>query len=139
MKHIILCLLMVWMTPVSWGADFAKGLSAYTNGDYEIALREWTPLAERGDAKAQYNLGVMYENGEGVSQHYKTAAKWYRASAEQDFPPAANALGELYLWGAGMGEPGGILIDLASALKWITIAAETGHTQQLREIWDLCI
>ena len=52
---------------VSWSADFQKGLTAYQSGDYATALREWKPLAEQGDASAQSNLGVMYQNGTGCS------------------------------------------------------------------------
>ena len=61
---------------VSWSADFQKGLTAYDNGDYATALREWKPLAERRNALAQFNLGAMYEKGRGVLQDYKTAMKW---------------------------------------------------------------
>ena len=43
----------------AFSADFQKGLDAAESGDYATALREWTPLAEQGDANAQYNLGVM--------------------------------------------------------------------------------
>lgn len=57
------------------GANFAKGFAAYKSGDYETALGEWMPLAEQGNANAQYNLGQMYNKGEGVLQNYKTAAK----------------------------------------------------------------
>ena len=57
---------------MSWSADFQKGVAAYNSGDYATALREWTPLAEQGDAIAQYNLGVSYDNGEGVPQDDKT-------------------------------------------------------------------
>ncbi len=41
MKHIVLCLLMVWMTPVSWGADFANGFTAAPNGDFATTLSEY--------------------------------------------------------------------------------------------------
>ena len=44
---------------VSWSGDYEKGAAAYEIGDYATALREWTPLAEQGDAASQYNLGVM--------------------------------------------------------------------------------
>ena len=54
-------------------ADFQAGVAAYKKGDYAAALREWTPLAEQGDANAQNNLGVMYDIGRGVSQDYHTA------------------------------------------------------------------
>ena len=43
---------------VSWSQDFQKGVTAYESGDYATALREWTPLAEQGNADAQYKAGV---------------------------------------------------------------------------------
>jgi TPR repeat protein len=57
-------------------ADFAKGFDAAQKGDFVTALKEWKPLAEKGDAGAQYNLGIMYDNGQGVTQDYKAAVKW---------------------------------------------------------------
>ena len=50
----------------SYSSDFDKGLTAYNNGDYATALKEWKPLAEEGDVDAQTNLGLMYQNGWGV-------------------------------------------------------------------------
>ncbi len=46
-------------------ADFQKGLDAANAGDFATALEEWKPLAEQGDASAQFNLGIMYANGRG--------------------------------------------------------------------------
>jgi hypothetical protein len=46
---------------MSLGADFHKGLDAYNRGDYATALREWKPLAEQGDAYAQVNLEILFE------------------------------------------------------------------------------
>jgi TPR repeat protein len=46
-------------------------------------LREWQPLADQGDADAQFNLGVMYDRGDGIPQDYAEAAKWHRLAAEQ--------------------------------------------------------
>jgi len=65
------------------------------SADYAIALREWTPLAEQGDAYAQYNLGLMYERGQGVPQDYKIATKWYKLSAEQGDVDAQHKLNQL--------------------------------------------
>jgi len=59
-----------------WSADFQRGYAAFQSGDYAIALREWTPLAKQGDADAQFNLGLMYANGDGVPRDYKTAVKF---------------------------------------------------------------
>ena len=67
----------------AFSADFQKGLTAFQSGDYATALREWTPLAKQGNVVAQYNLGLLYDNGRGVPQDYKTAVKWYRLAAEQ--------------------------------------------------------
>jgi TPR repeat protein len=56
-------------------ADFAKGFDSYQNKDYATAFKERKPLAEQGDSSAQYNLGVMYDNGQGVIQDYRAAVK----------------------------------------------------------------
>lgn len=62
-------------------ADFQAGFAAAQKGDYAAALREWTPLAEQGDAVAQFNLGVMYFEGQGVLQDYVTAHMWANIAA----------------------------------------------------------
>ncbi len=50
-------------------------------------------LAAQGDAHAQFNLGVMYDKGRGVSQDYAEAVKWYRKAAEQGHASAQHNLG----------------------------------------------
>ena len=77
-------------------ADFQAGLEAYKRGDYATALEEWRPLAEQGLARAQHDLGFMYDNGEGVAQDHSEAARWYRLAAEQGLAEAQNNLGVLY-------------------------------------------
>jgi hypothetical protein len=52
------------------------GAAAYGRGDYATALRTWRPLADQGSAIAQFNLGVMYDNGEGVPRDYAAAVSW---------------------------------------------------------------
>jgi len=77
---------------VGWSADFQKGKTAYESRDYATALREWKPLAKQGDARAQYNLGRMYANGQGVPQNYKIAVKWWKLAAEQGNGAARRGL-----------------------------------------------
>ena len=125
MKHLtaILCLtiaVLLGSAGMSWSADYEKGLTAYNNGDYAIALREWKPLAEQGNAGAQNNLGVMYNKGNGVPQDYKTAMKWYRFSAEQGYANAQSNLGVMYNKGRGVPQ------DYKIAAKWYRLAAEQG-------------
>ena len=81
---------------MSVSADFQKGLTAVQSGDYATALREWTPFAVQGNADAQFNLGVMYANGQGFSQDYKTAVKWYRLAAEPRIADPQFNLGLMY-------------------------------------------
>jgi len=63
--------------------DFDPGMEAYERGDYATALKEWRPLAEQGIARAQSNLGSMYEYGEGVPQDDVQAHMWLNLAAEQ--------------------------------------------------------
>jgi hypothetical protein len=58
-------------------------MDANNREDYAIALREWRPLAEQGDAFAQYNLGIPYRKGRGVQQDDVQARKWYEKAAAQ--------------------------------------------------------
>jgi len=57
--------------------------------EYATAVREYRPLAERGHAKAQFGLGLMYGNGEGVPQDYVQAHMWYNLAASI-FPPGED-------------------------------------------------
>jgi TPR repeat protein len=69
---------------------------ASQRGDYATALRLLRPLAEQGNAVAQYNLGVMYTAGQGVAQDDRVAVKWFRLGAEQGNPDAQANLGFMY-------------------------------------------
>ena len=80
-------------------AAYKKGFAAYERGDYATALREWQPLAEQGDAKAQFSMGVMYAQGQGVPQDYNAAAQWYRRAAEQGDAVAQSILDAMYAMG----------------------------------------
>ena len=94
---------------------------AYETGDYATAMREWKPLAEQGHAGAQFFLGVMYVEGQGVPQDDAEAVKWYRLAAEQGHVAAQGALGEMYANGRGVPE------DDAEAVQWTRLAAGQGH------------
>lgn len=101
--------------------DFSRGYFAYTQGDYEAALKEWRPLAQRGFTLAQYNLGRMYYNGDGVTQDYKEAKKWFDRAAAQEYAPAQTSVGILYDEGRGVRR------DYKEAMKWYQFGAEQGY------------
>ena len=101
-------------------ADFNKGLKAAQSGDFKTALVEWTPLAEHGNAEAQYNLGSMYAKGLGVPKNDKTAVKWYTLAAEQGDLMAQNNLGFMYQNGNG------VVSDYLRAYMWYDLGAYNG-------------
>lgn len=96
-----------------------------------MALENWQPLADAGDADAQTAIAGMYLAGAGVSQDFQLAAHWYEAAAEQGHVQAQLNLGELYAKGRG------ILRDPVLALKWLGLAAETGHVWAVEATDDL--
>ena len=112
--------LVLALTLSACSSDVQVGVEAYERGDYAAALEELRPLAERGDARAQYFLGSMYAEGEGVPEDYAEAAKWYHLAAERGDAEAQFSLGGLYFYGAGVPR------DLAEAVKWYRRAAERG-------------
>ena len=114
---VFLCLLLA--TSAWAGVD--EGTAAFGRGDYATALREWRPLAERGDVDAQRNLGFMYANGRGVPQDYAEAAKWFSKAAAQSDAGAQLIIGLMYAKGRGMPQNG------AKAVRWFRKAAEQGN------------
>jgi len=102
-------------------AGFQEGIDAYRNGKYAAALKELTPLADKGDAKAQELLGEMHDSGNGVPQNHEKAASWYRKAAEQGNGQAQTSLGVMYERGIGVPQ------DDKEAVSWYRKAAEQGH------------
>ena len=100
--------------------QFQQGFEATERGDYQTAFKLWLPLAEQGDAKAQFNLGVMYGDGLGVKQDYFEEVNWYRKAAEQGHAKAQFNLGVMYANGRGVKQ------DDVEAVKWYRQAAEQG-------------
>lgn len=77
--------------------------------------------AEEGHPAAQYNVAMMYANGEAVNVDYQQAVYWFRKSADQRFAPAQHRLGEMYFFGMG-----GLRRDPRTAARLFEAAAEQG-------------
>ena len=95
MKGYALVLLLS-MASMECVAGFDEGVKAYGTQDYQTALKEFLPLANGGNASAQYNLGIMYRNGQGVPQNYTQALQWYLKAADQGIAEAQFNLGVMY-------------------------------------------
>lgn len=102
---------------------------AYLRGDYDKAVTDIEFLANGGEARAQYDLGLLYDQGKGVPQNDARAMYWYGLAAEQGEPRAQYNLGLMYLNGQGV-QP-----DLITAYYWITLSANRGnvHARDARD------
>ena len=121
---LTLCLLV---QPVAAG-QYEDGNAAYHRKDYLTAIRLWQPLAAQGDAKAQYNLGVIDAKGRGVPQNYAKALKWFYKAAEQGYAKAQNNLGIMYNKGWGVKK------DYVQAQMWFRLAAISGDASAIKSL-----
>jgi len=116
------CFLILCCLPPLLGAPaFAgvyEGWTAARRGDFATALAEFRRLADEGNFVAQYNLGVMYANGQGVPRDLEKAATWFQMSARGGDARAQFNLGNMYAHGEGVPR------DLSRAAEWYAKAAE---------------
>lgn len=110
-----------FLTFAAAASDFQTGLNAYQKKDYAAAVKEWRPLAEKGDAPSQFNLGLMYVDGLGVPQDFNQALTWFERSAQQDYAKAQLNLGAMYAGGKGVKR------DYIQAYKWLNVCAAKGE------------
>ncbi len=100
MNNVILqiAVLRLLLIACESGASEASqpGEAAYASGDFDRAYDVLSPLAAHGDANAQYVLGLMYANGQGVKQNFYEAGKMYRRAGEQGHTGAQVNLGSLF-------------------------------------------
>ena len=137
MKYLARFILLVFMAAIFGNiagcapSNYEKGMKQYKPDDVAAAVRELKPLAEQGNAEAQFNLGSLYYQGWGVPQDYREAAKWLRKAAEQNHTFAQATLGTIYAEGAQEV----IEKDLPQALMWFILAAAQGD-MEAREFRD---
>jgi len=125
---ILVVLAVTWTPVAAVSGPFEDGRDAAERGDYKTAMSLWRPLAEQGDAAAQYSLGVLYERGQGVRQDDVEAVKWYRLAAKQGDAKAQSNLGLMYANGDGVPQ------DHAEAGKWFRLAAVQGNAEALSNL-----
>lgn len=98
--------------------------TALANEDFETALNGFTALAEQGDAKAQYYLGLMHHKGYGTERNFKLAVFWYEKAAEQGLADAQHGAAVMYYAGKF-----GLKSDFDKAAHWVKKAAEQHHAK----------
>jgi TPR repeat protein len=95
---------------------------AFDNGEYEKAMDLWMPLAEDGNAEAQFGIGYLYDKGLGVPRDTAEAIHWYRLSAEKN-----HALSQLNLGAIHQEGREDFPADPGRAADWYRLAAEQGN------------
>ena len=104
-------------------ADYGSAKRAFEIGDHTTAFTEFRALAEEGDPRAQFALGLMFQTGRGADKDYGKARYWYRSAAAQGLARAQSNLGVLYRRGLGVGR------NFITALAWFRRAAEQGYVR----------
>jgi UrcA family protein len=117
MKSTVVAVVLAALSSLAC-AGVDEGIAAYARGDYAAALSELHPAAEQGDARAQAQLGVMYEKAQGVSKNEVAAFNWYRRAADQGEASAQYHLGRMYEGTRRIPQ------DDAQAVEWLLRAAE---------------
>ena len=103
-------------------SDFQDRHRVSSKKEYAHAHSVLKPLAHAGNAAAQFSLGFIYRQGQGVAQSDTEAVKWYRKAADQGHARAQGYLGFMYHEGKGVPQSG------KEALKWYTKAAKQGNS-----------
>jgi hypothetical protein len=104
------------------GEPMQLAMQALARGDYAQAYCVWRPLAEDGLAEAQYHVGWLYANGNGLAVDLHKALAWWKRAASQGHADAQFAVGLAYTTGEG-----GIRRNLDEAVHWYLVAARQGH------------
>lgn len=120
MKRRVLALILISLCGLA-RADFNAALRAIERGHYPTAERALRKPAASGDARAQNNLGYLYEHGLGVAQSFEQALHWYRKASDAGLPEARYNLATLYHHGRGVPR------SFENALALFTAAAQAGY------------
>ncbi len=116
-----LILVLALLCSSAYAGDYEDGRAAYSQGDYTAAIQTYMASGRQGNVLAQFMVGVMYDEGQGVTQNYAEAVKWYRLAAAQGYASAQSNLGLMYANGKGVTQ------DYAEAMKWYRLAAAQGN------------
>ena len=113
---VAILIISILMAGPAIAEPFEDATKAYFSGDYAAAYRLIKPMAEKGLPEAQFNLGLMYNNGQGVPQDYAEAVTWYRKAAEQGNAKGQYSLGMMFYRGRGVPK------DYVLAHMWLNLA-----------------
>ena len=134
MRNLFTCTVLVaaLFASSALAQSYDDGVKAYNKRDFHTAMKNWRPLAEKGDLKAQFNVGLLHAQGLGADQDYKEAVRWWTLAAEKKSPEAAFQLGRVYEEGRD-----GVDKNAVEAAKAYRKSADLGNAQAQAELGDL--
>jgi serine/threonine protein kinase len=103
----------------------------YDNGNYDKAIEYYKLSAESGNEKAEYNIGVMFYNGDGVEISDEKAFNWFKSSAENGYDEAQYWLGVMFYNGQGTE------VNDEKAIYWLQKSADQGHKKAKKTLESL--
>jgi len=120
MKRLLTAILFLALgTNITFAQSYDRGMDAKIDKDFALALRNFRPLAKRGHADAQEQMGYLYKFGNGVLKDNKEAFKWFKKAARQGVSQVPMGLS--YWYGEGVKQ------DYIKAHMWLNIASAKGH------------
>lgn len=120
-RHLFLAAILAATAAPLAAQNVRAGIEAWQRADYAAAVAIWRPLAEAGDADAQFNLGQSYRLGRGLAINLAVAKTWFERAADKGHVDAQTTLG-LLLFQNG---------EQAEGLKWLGKAAEQGEARAM--------
>jgi hypothetical protein len=128
MNRIFLTAVFVslWVCSGAWSGPLEQGVAAHERGEFATAFRAFRALAEEGNAAAQFNLGQMYRQGQGIPTDLVESARWYRRAAAQGDAQSQYNLGVMYYNAQGLPR------NFVLSHMWLTLSAMSGAENAVR-------
>ena len=120
-KYLVAPILMASLAMPLSAQSVKAGIEAWQKADYSAAVSIWRPLAEKGDADAQFNLGQAYRLGRGVAINLAAAQSWFERAADKGHVDAQTTLG-LLLFQNG---------NHIAGLRWLKAASDQGEPRAM--------
>ena len=109
-----------------WAGPLEDGVAAHQRGEYSVAFGAFRALAQEGNAAAQFNLGQMYRQAQGMPRDAVEAARWYHRAAAQGDAQSQYNLGVMYYNGQG------VVRSFVFSHMWLTLSAMSGAENAVR-------
>jgi len=113
-KIVFITCLAVSAASSAWASDYQDGLSAYINGNFELAQQHWLAAANEKDARSMFNLGLLHEQNKLLKSSNDDAVSWYRMAADNGYAPASYHLAQRMFERGGSDDEAVVLIQRAA-------------------------